>query len=42
MVAEDGLPSRTDFWLLDQSHEDFTKNAAPSELVPDIASFDTR
>lgn len=42
MVCEDGLPSRTDFWVLGKSEVDFTKEVAPSELVPDISSLETR
>jgi hypothetical protein len=42
MVAEDGLTSRTDFWMLDQSEADLTGDVGPSELVSDITTFDTR
>lgn len=42
MVCEDGLPSRTDFWVLDKSEVDFTSEVSPSELVPDISSLETR
>ena len=41
-VCEDGLPSRTHFWVLDKSKVDFTSEVAPSELVPDISSLETR
>ncbi|BDA45557.1 Ribosomal large subunit pseudouridine synthase D [Coccomyxa sp. Obi] len=42
MVCGDGLPSRTDFWVLGKSEVDFTSDVAPSELVPDISSLETR
>jgi hypothetical protein len=42
MAAEDGLPSRTDFWVLDRSNVDFSQEAAPSELVSDVTSLNTR
>ncbi len=42
MVCGDGLPSRTDFWVLGKSEVDFTSEVAPSELVPDISSLETR
>lgn len=42
LVCEGGLPSRTDFWVLDKAEVDFTSEVAPSELVPDISSLETR
>ena len=42
MAAEEGLPSRTDFWVVGTSAVDITELVGPGELVADISTFDTR
>ena len=43
MAAEEGLPSRTDFWVVGTSCSGHSQSLlAQGELVADISTFDTR